>query len=285
MYLELFECKNLHFARFFQDVEYVVTEYGTAYLYGKSIRERCLALIEIAHPDFRTELFTLAKEYQYLSKSQPGYSFLSTYPEQLECYYTSKKSHRNVFIRPIKAADEDLLRTFFHKLSDHSVYLRYFRRLRSMSHQILLKYTDLDYSNDMALLALYPVQDKNVDDDFAITAPTPSSIGRGSNRQQQYEVVGIVQLIADHRDGIPDIAFQVRDDWQGEGLGSFLFGRLVDISNMSLFHYKQLKADVLSENRAMRKVFEKAGLPYITTSDFGVITYIFELPSPETTKL
>src|SRR5690606_25709699 len=38
------------------DVHYIVTEYGVAYLYGKSIRERAQALINIAHPNFREEL-------------------------------------------------------------------------------------------------------------------------------------------------------------------------------------------------------------------------------------
>ncbi|MGE5680314.1 MAG: acetyl-CoA hydrolase/transferase family protein [Bacillota bacterium] len=44
------------------DVHYVVTEYGVAHLYGKSIRERAKALIDIAHPDFREELSRFAKD-------------------------------------------------------------------------------------------------------------------------------------------------------------------------------------------------------------------------------
>ena len=43
------------------DVHYVVTEYGIAYLFGKSVRERAMALIEIAHPDFRESLLDEAK--------------------------------------------------------------------------------------------------------------------------------------------------------------------------------------------------------------------------------
>ena len=38
------------------DVHYVVTEYGVAYLHGKTVRERCQSLIKIAHPKFREEL-------------------------------------------------------------------------------------------------------------------------------------------------------------------------------------------------------------------------------------
>jgi acetyl-CoA hydrolase len=48
------------------DVKYVVTEFGVAYLYGKSIRERAKALINIAHPKFRDELTKYAKENLFI---------------------------------------------------------------------------------------------------------------------------------------------------------------------------------------------------------------------------
>ncbi len=47
-------------------VRYVVTEYGVADLYGKSIRQRAQQLIGIAHPDFRADLEKQAKELHYL---------------------------------------------------------------------------------------------------------------------------------------------------------------------------------------------------------------------------
>ena len=48
------------------DVHYIVTEYGVAYLHGKTIRQRVQALIGIAHPKFRDELTARAKELRYL---------------------------------------------------------------------------------------------------------------------------------------------------------------------------------------------------------------------------
>ena len=48
------------------DIHYVVTEYGIAHLYGKTIRERTRALINIAHPNFREELSAFAKENKYI---------------------------------------------------------------------------------------------------------------------------------------------------------------------------------------------------------------------------
>jgi acetyl-CoA hydrolase len=47
-------------------VRYVVTEYGVAGLYGKSIRERAMALIQISHPSFREDMTRVAKELNYL---------------------------------------------------------------------------------------------------------------------------------------------------------------------------------------------------------------------------
>ena len=47
-------------------VHYVVTEYGVADLYGKSVRQRSQALINIAHPMFRQEMTEQARELHYL---------------------------------------------------------------------------------------------------------------------------------------------------------------------------------------------------------------------------
>ena len=49
---------------------YVVTEYGVAYLYGKSIRERAKALIEIAHPKFREELYEYCEQTKWLKQQE-----------------------------------------------------------------------------------------------------------------------------------------------------------------------------------------------------------------------
>ena len=47
-------------------VHYVVTEFGAAELYGKTIRQRTKALINVAHPQFRAEITEKAKELNYL---------------------------------------------------------------------------------------------------------------------------------------------------------------------------------------------------------------------------
>src|SRR5277367_6663327 len=50
------------------DVHYVVTEYGVAYLHGKTIRQRAESLIEIAHPKFRAELFDYCEQQRWFQR-------------------------------------------------------------------------------------------------------------------------------------------------------------------------------------------------------------------------
>jgi len=52
-------------------IRYVVTEFGVAYLHGKSIRERAKSLIEIAHPKFRDELYEYCEQTKWLQRPQP----------------------------------------------------------------------------------------------------------------------------------------------------------------------------------------------------------------------
>ena len=51
------------------DVQYVVTEYGIAYLQGKTLRERAMELISIAHPQFRDELIKEAEKMGFWKRS------------------------------------------------------------------------------------------------------------------------------------------------------------------------------------------------------------------------
>ncbi|MFT4653950.1 MAG: acyl-CoA hydrolase/RimJ/RimL family protein N-acetyltransferase [Patiriisocius sp.] len=233
-----------------QDVHYVITEYGTAFLFGKSIRQRCLALIDIAHPDCRKDLLEQAKNSFYIHGEQSGNSYISAYPKILECTHQTNQDNE-VFVRAIKALDEDRLRDFFHKLSDQNVYMRYFSHLRSLPQKVLKQFSDIDYAKNMALVVLYP----------------PQSI--------QQEIVGIGQWFIDAHAGVPEIALQIRDDWQGQGLGYFMFLRLIKIAKS--YEIRQLKADVLIDNTAMNRIFERSGIPYQRKAELGIYSYVFNL--------
>ncbi len=83
------------------DVHYVVTEYGVADLHGKTVRERALALIHIAHPKFRDELLRQARERRLVHPNQialpPG---LQPYPKKYEAD-AAFKGRLKVRLRPI----------------------------------------------------------------------------------------------------------------------------------------------------------------------------------------
>ena len=95
------------------DIQYVVTEYGIAYLEGKNIRERAMELISIAHPKFRAWLLEEAKKHNLVFKDKaiiPGAR--GEYPEELETWRRTKKG-LEIFLRPVKISDEPLLKEFF----------------------------------------------------------------------------------------------------------------------------------------------------------------------------
>ena len=83
------------------DVHYVITEYGIAYLFGKSIRERALALIEVAHPNCREELLVAAKRLGYVRPEQYLAS-QAAYPVHEE-RTVQLKNGATVLIRPARA--------------------------------------------------------------------------------------------------------------------------------------------------------------------------------------
>ncbi len=80
---------------------YVITEYGYAYIFCKSIQERALSLIEIAHPSFRKWLLEEGKRLGYIKEYQSLRSKVA-YPEEEEREITLKNG-KNVLIRPSRA--------------------------------------------------------------------------------------------------------------------------------------------------------------------------------------
>ncbi|MDY0045766.1 MAG: acetyl-CoA hydrolase/transferase C-terminal domain-containing protein, partial [Syntrophales bacterium] len=130
------------------DVHYVVTEYGAAYIHGKSIRDRALALINIAHPKFREELLEAAKKQGYVYKDQvlP----VAVYPKELETYFTDKKG-TVIFFRPVRPTDERGIQEMIYSLPEQDVYTRFFHNLKTISHKIAMPLAAIDYQEEMAI--------------------------------------------------------------------------------------------------------------------------------------
>ena len=117
-------------------MQYVVTEYGVAYLHGKSIQERALALISIAHPKFRADLLRDAITAKYLSAEmadEEGKILVG--PEGLRTPHLLNDGTQ-LKHRPIHPTDEPRMRDLFYKLSEATIYYRF------MSHQTRISASD-----------------------------------------------------------------------------------------------------------------------------------------------
>jgi acyl-CoA hydrolase len=92
------------------DVHYVVTEHGVADLWGKNIRQRALALIDIAHPDHRADLLAAAKQRRYVFADQ-------TYARKAYPWEEARRERlpggQEVLVRPVRMSDEDALKDLF----------------------------------------------------------------------------------------------------------------------------------------------------------------------------
>ncbi len=217
------------------DVHYVVTEYGSAYLHGKTVRERAVALINIAHPKFRPWLMAEAKTRHMVYADQVELPFRApVYPDELERWVEVKEGRR-VFLRPLKVSDEPLLREMFYRLSPESIHYRFFQLIRSMPHQKLQEFLRIDYEADMALVVL----DSSADEDA--------------------RMLGIAHYLREPRSNFAEAAFLVRDDWQGKGVGTMLMKTLVEAARSQ--GIAGFTADVLSDNKGMLRVFHRCGFP------------------------
>lgn len=214
------------------DIHYVVTEYGIAYLHGKSIRERAMELIAIAHPKFRPYLIKAAKERNLIFRDQafiPGRR--GEYPEEHEIYRTTS-SGIEILLRPVKISDEPLLKDFFYDLSDKSLYRRFISERKDIPHERLQDFVVIDYTKEMVILAIEKLDEKE-------------------------KVVGVGQFSIDETTHTADVAFAVRDDYHNKGIGFELLSYLTYLAKKrGLLGFT---AEVLVENTAMLHLFEKMG--------------------------
>ena len=236
------------------DVHYVVTEYGAAYLHGKTIRERAMALIGIAHPKFRPWLMAEAKARHMVYADQVEMPIRpATYPEEFE-RRLELEDGLSVFLRPLKLTDEALLRELFYQLSPESIHTRFFQLLKSMPHEKLQEFLRIDYEADMAFVVLTSALD------------------------EEAEMVGIAHYLRDPRSNFAEAAFLVRDDWQGRGLGTRLMEALVEAARRH--GIAGFTADVLERNEGMLRVFHKSGHAVESRLEDGV--YNLSIPFRET---
>jgi RimJ/RimL family protein N-acetyltransferase len=214
------------------DVNYVVTEYGIAYLHGKNIRERAMDLISIAHPKFRPWLIQEAKKRTLIYKDQafiPGRR--GEYPEEMETRRTTR-DELEVVLRPVKISDEPLIKDFFYSLSDQSMYRRFMSVRKDMPHERLQEFVVIDYTKEIVILASVP-------------------------HHETEEIVGLGQYGIDESTHTAEVAIAVKDEYHNHGIGTELLSYLTLLAKR--YGLLGFTAEVLVENKPMLHLFEKMG--------------------------
>lgn len=232
------------------DVHYVVTEYGVADLFGKTVRERAIALIHIAHPKFRDELLGQAREAKLVDPAQIALpEGLQPYPAEFETDHEFAGKLK-VHFRPIQPTDERRLQELFHSHSPETIYQRYFAHLKHLRRETLQRMVTVDYCNAMAIVGEIP--------------------WGGATR-----LIAVGRYYRDDSNNWAEVAVTVQEDFQRRGIAIFLLGQLAKAATeQGIIGFK---ADVLSQNVGMLKTFLKAAKPVQTDTNAGVVTVRFEL--------
>lgn len=231
-------------------VHYIVTEYGIAYLHGKSIQERVLTLISIAHPDFREQLFQEALEYKYLRPELSGFGdrLMVAGEEFMRTSHLLKNGIR-VSFRSIRPTDELHMRDLLYDLSQETIYYRFMSRQQRFTHRQIQDFVYIDHRRDVA-----------------IVGTVPEAHGE--------DIIAVGRYYLNEQNNKAEVAFVIRDGWQNQGLGSFMFRHLITIAKRN--GIAGFTAEVLRDNRRMQAIFNHSGYKVKSCLEEGVYSFVID---------
>jgi len=213
------------------DVHYVVTEFGTAYLHGKSVQERALALISVAHPKFREHLLKEAVKAKYVRPEMAKVDEFVVGPQELRTSYLLDDGTL-VSFRPIHPTDEPRIRDLFYGVSAETLFYRFMSRMKWISREQVQNFVYVDHRTEVA-----------------IVGTLPEAFGE--------DILAVGRYYLDPTTNRAEVAFLVDDAWQNRGIGSFLLRHLITIAKRN--GIAGFTAEVLRDNKAMQNVFQKSG--------------------------
>ncbi|MFO7713210.1 GNAT family N-acetyltransferase [Desulfosarcina sp.] len=224
------------------DVHYVATEFGVVNLFGKSLQERAMAMISIAHPDFRDELLHQAKQLKLIGAQRTLKGALQgVYPLRLE--ETLVIDGQNVTIRPAKPVDERRIQEHFYTLGKNDILARFFHEKTSFGTDDVGDVSQVDYIRNLTILAVV------------------GEFGFG-------KVVGIGEYLLDPACNLAEVAFSVSGAWQGKGLGRRMMKKLFEGAREN--GIAGFTAYTAPGNKAMISLFNSLPVNVSTTMEDGM---------------
>lgn len=172
-------------------------------------------------------------------------------------------------VRPIRPEDADALQRFQMAQSERSTYLRFFAALQRIPDRMLTQLVTVDHVSRAALVAVRPG-----------SAPEADGADRAEDLAGDLteDIIGVARYdVIDDRPGrrTAEVAFNVADALQGQGLGSVLLEHIAAAARERGVH--RFIAEVLPQNRAMLGVFREAGYAVEQHLDDGVVTVSVDL--------
>jgi acyl-CoA hydrolase/RimJ/RimL family protein N-acetyltransferase len=226
------------------DVQYIVTEYGVVNLFGKSLQERAMAMISIAHPDFRDELFFEAKQLGLLSAERElKESIHGVYPLALE--EIIEIEGEPITIRPAKPVDERRIQEHFYSQEKSDIISRFFHEKKSFVREEAEGMSQIDYIKDLTIVAI---------------------IGESGFRR----VIAVGEYLLDEAKNVAEVAFSVNRKYQEKGIGRILMRKLSEAAREN--GISGLIAYTSPQNQAMIRLFKSLPYEIKTFFDGDVLT-------------
>ena len=165
------------------------------------------------------------------SVSSPHHLVISPYPNEYEKTVTTKGGLK-IFIRPIRPEDAPLMVDLFQVLSQQTIYYRFFSSIKSVSKDMLVRLSQIDYDLDIALVAM-------------------------DRSQKDEKMLGVARIMTKPGGTDPEFAVLVGDPWQGMGVGAILMEQLLSIAKKR--GLESIGGFVLGENKNMLALARKLG--------------------------
>jgi acetyltransferase len=170
------------------------------------------------------------------------YAHMSIYPYPVHLIQEWQMNDGQVVtIRPIRPEDAEMEQEFVKAMSDESRYYRFMDTLRELTQTMLVRFTQIDYDREMALVATVA---QEVEDNVDGIEPPEMQIG-------------VARYVVNPDGESVEFALAVGDDWQKCGVGRKLMTALIECARMK--GYRAVVGDVLSTNAKMFRLMTSLG--------------------------
>lgn len=168
------------------------------------------------------------------------------YPSQL-VERRELRDRRPYVIRPIQAEDGERLQRFVRSLSEQSRYYRFISTLNELPPRMLVRYTQIDYDRELALVAVL---------EGAESAPVGSAAGAGAQEGDE-TIIGVVRYLLNPDRRSCEFAIAVADEFHGQGLGTTLMNAIVSAARTKGLEH--IEGFVLATNAPMLRLMQSLG--------------------------